>query len=348
MRITAAISILYVTVGVLTLSADQVTLTNGDRVSGVITAVDDKNINLKTDAMGEVKISRSAISSFSSAQRLSFDLAGGRTVVGTVAATDGQESITEPSGNVIAVSTADVQAVRTEREQLRLTHPPLTDFWSGTVDLNLSAAQGNAKTTTLGTGATAQRLTGTDKIGLTFSQLYSTQRTTAPFGATADRISGAARYDHNLGSRMFVFVTNGYDFDRFQALDLRVVLGGGLGVHLYKSKTAFWDVGGGATWNREAFATGLVRKSAEALVYEESSHLLASALELHQLLSVFPDLTRTGEYRISFDGGASIKLTKLLSWNLTLSDRFLSDPLPGKKKNDVLLTTGVGLTFEQK
>jgi hypothetical protein len=34
-----------------------------------------------------------------------------------------------------------------------------------------------------------------------------------------------------------------------------------------------------------------------------------------------------------------------LSWQITLSDRFHSDPLPGLKKNDLLLTTGVRVTF---
>jgi hypothetical protein len=30
---------------------------------------------------------------------------------------------------------------------------------------------------------------------------------------------------------------------------------------------------------------------------------------------------------------------------LTISDRYLSNPLPGKKTNDILLTTGLRLTF---
>jgi hypothetical protein len=34
-----------------------------------------------------------------------------------------------------------------------------------------------------------------------------------------------------------------------------------------------------------------------------------------------------------------------LSWQITLSDRFHSDPLPGLQKNDLLLTTGVRVTF---
>jgi len=40
------------------------------------------------------------------------------------------------------------------------------------------------------------------------------------------------------------------------------------------------------------------------------------------------------------------KLSRWLSWQLSLSDRLNSNPIPGKKKNDVLFTTGLRFTFE--
>ncbi len=61
-------------------------------------------------------------------------------------------------------------------------------------------------------------------------------------------------------------------------------------------------------------------------------------MKLFQRLSAFPNLTNGGQYRGNFDGGASFKLTKALSWNVALTDRYLSNPLPGKNKNDMVLT----------
>ena len=52
-----------------------------------------------------------------------------------------------------------------------------------------------------------------------------------------------------------------------------------------------------------------------------------------------------GSYRYQFDTSAATKLKNWLSWQITFSDRFLSDPLPGLKQNDLLLSTGVRLTF---
>ena len=38
-------------------------------------------------------------------------------------------------------------------------------------------------------------------------------------------------------------------------------------------------------------------------------------------------------------------LTKRLSFNTTLTNRYLSNPLPGLKNNDTLLLVGVGWKF---
>jgi hypothetical protein len=48
---------------------------------------------------------------------------------------------------------------------------------------------------------------------------------------------------------------------------------------------------------------------------------------------------------VNFDLGVATKIKKWLSWTLALSDRYLSDPVPGRKPNDWLYTTGIGIAF---
>jgi hypothetical protein len=48
---------------------------------------------------------------------------------------------------------------------------------------------------------------------------------------------------------------------------------------------------------------------------------------------------------MNFDIGANTRLFRWLTWNLAVSDRFLSNPVPGRQKNDLLYTTGVGISF---
>ena len=39
------------------------------------------------------------------------------------------------------------------------------------------------------------------------------------------------------------------------------------------------------------------------------------------------------------------KLYRAITWNLNFTDLYNSKPVQGKKNNDVLFTTGLGLTF---
>jgi hypothetical protein len=60
---------------------------------------------------------------------------------------------------------------------------------------------------------------------------------------------------------------------------------------------------------------------------------------------MFVNMSDRGQYRMNFDLGANTRLFKWLTWNLGFSDRYLSNPVPGRKSNDILYTTGIGISF---
>ena len=140
-------------------------------------------------------------------------------------------------------------------------------------------------------------------------------------------------------------VFNDYEYDRFQNLDLRFVLGGGLGFHAVKTEKSSLDLLAGFDFNHSKFSTPLTRNSAELYWGDEYNLKLSSSTSLVQSFRMFNNLSDTGTYRVNFDIGASTKISKWLSWNVSLSDRYLSNPAPGRKTNDLLYTTGLGITF---
>lgn len=338
----------------MALQADQVTLKNGDKVTGKIVDSDAKTLTVKSEFMGEVKIDRTAIVGISSDAPLNVTLKDGRKFQGTVAASDSTLRV-EKGGEALASAALDtVTAIRDdaaqkawEREQERLTNPRFGDFWSGFVGFSLASASGNANTTTVATSASATRDAGNYKLALGFNQMYSTQSTTAPFGVTANRLSGTFRIDRNITSRMFLFGNSHFDYDQFLDLDLRSVFGGGLGWHVWKSQKGFWDVSAGGGWNREKFGSGLVRNSGELMFGEESEHRVNARLKLFQKLSLWPNMTDTGEFRFGFNAGAVVPVFKWLEWTAGVSDNYLSNPPAGKLKNDTIFNTGVRVSFDQ-
>ena len=331
----------------LSLLADQVTLKNGDRITGQIVKKDGDKLTVKSELMGEVSIPWSAVTSITSSAPLLVVLPGDRSVTGALSSGEGTLQVATQSGTETA-PLADVAGIRDADEQKqweRLQHPRLLDLWAGYVDLGFSLVRGNAETSTFSTTFNAARATRTDKVTLQFNEIYATALISGKSAATAQAVRGGLDYNRNAGPRLFIDLFNQYEYDKFQDLDLRVVLGGGFGFKAIKPDRTHLELTGGLDYDRAQFSTPLTRNSAEGYFGDDWSYKLSGISSLTQSFRVFPNFTSGGEYRMNFDLGAATRLKKWLSWQVTASDRFLSDPVPGRKKNDILLTTGFRVSF---
>jgi len=94
---------------------------------------------------------------------------------------------------------------------------------------------------------------------------------------------------------------NDYEYDAFQSLDLRFVLGGGLGYSVIKKETTQLDLVGGGAYNHEKFNTPLTRNSGEVYWGNNLMHKFSKSTSLTQSFRMFNNLSNTGEYRINFD-----------------------------------------------
>jgi putative salt-induced outer membrane protein YdiY len=326
-------------------SADKVILKNGDRLTGTIVSSDAKTMLIKTDLAGDVNVHWDDVSSIVSSQPLYLGLKDGQTVAGTVTTSDGTFTVTTTAAGKVEVPKANVTAVRDAAEQKAV------DAWSGILDTGLSLTRGNSATLAFSLSAKAARVTKRDKISVYSTAVYASDNTTPPSRTTAHAIRGGIRADFNVSERWFVFGLADFEYDEFQHLDLRNVLGGGLGYHVIKRKNTTFDLFGGGDYEQEyfsaaaAFPTGLTRKTGEVLAGEELNMKLNDRFALTEKVSLFPNFSDSGQYRFQFDATAATKLKTWLSWQLTFSDRYLSNPLPGLKSNDELLSTGLRVTF---
>jgi putative salt-induced outer membrane protein YdiY len=336
-------------------NADQVTLKNGDRLTGTIVKSDGKTLLLKTDAAGEVTLKWDAVSAIASSGPLNLQLKDGQVVSGNVTTDDGRFEIATSNRGHVAAPREAVVAIRNAEEQTaydRSLHPRLTDFWSALLDTGLSETRGNSALLAFNLSGKAARVTTRDKLSLYATSVYATDNTTPPGRTTANSIQGGARFDYNITPRFFAFALADFAYDEFQHLDLRSVLGGGLGLHVIKTTNTTFDVFAGGDYDREKFSpnpplvlTNVTRNVAEVDVGEELSWKLNSRVSFDERFSAFPNMSDLGQYRFQFDATAATKLKTWLSWQLTVSDRYLSNPLAGLKSNDELLSTGLRLSF---
>lgn len=366
MRLKLLMTMLSLSLFSLAAYADQVTLKNGDRLSGAIVRTDGdaKTLLMKTDLAGDVTIPWDAVTGIVSTQPLHLTLSDGRVIVGIVSTSDGKlEVATANSGTVSAVH-GDVKAIRNDAQQEEadhLLHPGLRDYWSGLFDLGLSVTQGNSSTTSLTIAAKASRIVPQNKLTLYFTQVYGKDSAISPSITTANAIHGGVRDEFSLRPRVYVFAFTDFDEDALQNLDLRNVLGGGLGYRVLKSKNLQFDVFGGGSFDQEYFGSyqtanpapppplvtiaAMSRHDAEIVAGETLSGKVGPRTTFSEQMSIFPNLSSTGNYRVTFDANATTKLKTWLGWQVTFSDRYISDPPFGLKGNDLLLSTGLRLTF---
>jgi putative salt-induced outer membrane protein YdiY len=320
------------------LFADQITLKNGDRISGTITTADNTSINLKTDYAGTLTIKWDAVQTVTSDQSLYFTSKSGQVAVGTVSTTDDKFQVATKDRGTVTVAKEDVKTVRSESEQKAY------GAWGGSLNSGLSLSRGNSDTTNFTLGATSTRITEKDTISAFLNSLYSKDKTSGVSVTTANAIHAGIRFDYNLSDRTFAFVFTDFDRDRFQQLNLRNVIGGGLGYHLIKTSATNFDVSAGATFDQEYFST-LTRKSGEALLGQSLDHKFSGAFSIKERLEFYPNVSDLGQYRIVFDTTAVTKMTKSFSWEVDASDRYITNPVNGLKGNDLLFTTGVRYAF---
>lgn len=345
------------------LFADQITLKNGDHLSGTVVKSDGKTLVLHTDYAGDVTVQFDAITQLTTDKELHVTTADKKTVVGPVSTSDGKIEVATKAGGTVEVPPAKVVLMRNDAEQLaydKSMHPGLLHGWNGGVNVGFSLARGNSEATNLALGINAVHPTENDTTTIYLTSLNTNNQLATP-STVADLITAGIRYDHNLDPRLFGFVAADFMSNALQDLDLRGMYGGGLGVHVIKSDKTMLDVLAGLNYTHETYSNGAVVTPVTVppayVSYGVTNRFLALTLGdqlvvkagkstvVTQKFDFYPNLSDTGEYQGEFDLGTVTKISKWLGWQNQFSDIYVSNPPIGTKKNDLILTTGLNFSF---
>lgn len=347
------------------LFADQVTLKNGDRVTGTVVKSDGKTLVLHTDAAGDVTLKFDAIQEIKTDAELHITLKGGKTAVGPVTTTGDKLEIATKTSGTVEASKADVTLIRNDAEQQayeKSLHPGLMHGWNGGINVGFSVARGNSQTENLALAFNAVHPTLHDKMTLYASSINTTNNLATP-STVASLEQGGFRYDRDVNPKLFVFGAADFMANALQFLDLRQVYSGGFGFHAIKSDSTILDFLGGLNYTHETYSNGKLlipaippnpavfesygktNKFAALTLGEELNQKLGKSTVLTQNLGFFPNLQQTGEYRFTFNLGTVTKIRKWLGWQNQFGDIYVSNPPTGSRNNDVIFTTGLNISF---
>jgi len=339
---------LFAGVPFLSAFADQILLRSGDRLTGTIVRSDEKLLVLKTDFAGEIKVKWPLIEKIASTQPLHLEFKDGSKAAGTVSTEDSEVVVTESAYAHETRPWNTITAMRNSEQEAayqKSMHPGLLEQWKGSINLGFSLTRGNSATRNLNFAFKAARKTRNDKISIYASSIYATNDEPGAIpSTTANAEQGGARYDRDFDGRMFAFGSGDFQSDELQDLNLRTVLGGGLGIHLLQSDSLTLDLLGGANYTRENY-TEFLNIFPGGTVGQELHFKFLSHSELTQSMQFYPDLSDTSQYRFVFRVAEVSKLNSWLGWQTSFSDTYVTNPPAGKQRNDAVLTTGLNVTF---
>ncbi|HZQ94991.1 MAG TPA: DUF481 domain-containing protein [Candidatus Sulfotelmatobacter sp.] len=342
------------------LLADQVTLKNGDRLTGTVVKSDGKTLVLHTDAADDVTLKMDAIEGIKTDAELHVTLKNGKTAVGPVTTTEGKIAVATKSEGTVEAAPGDVSLIRNDAEQAaydKSLHPGLMHGWQGGTNVGFSVARGNSQTENLALAFNAVHPTEHDKITIYESSIYTRNDLASP-GIVANLTTAGIRYDHDLRPKLFVFGAGDFMSNALQYLDLRQVYTGGFGFHAIKNDNTILDFLGGVNYTHETYSNGapipgtgaftsygLTNRFVALTLGEELNKKLGKSTVLTQSVDFYPDIQNTSDYRFTFTLGTVTKISKWFGWQNQFGDIYVSNPPVGAKKNDLLLTTGLNISF---
>jgi putative salt-induced outer membrane protein len=385
-RMTAAAIIVGAILGAPSVAyADHVVLTNGDSLTGTLTAASRTDITIDSELAGPVKLKWSAISRLTSTVPIRATPETGQKIEGVPTVADGRLSIQLGGGETAAV---DFSAVR----DIEVANGPAPGAsWHGALNAGVDVSRGNSETSTISTNATITRLGPKDRLGFFGTFLFSGIGSGTDAVTTARTTRGGLRYDHDLAGPLYGFGFGDAENDPLQLLDLRTVVGGGPGVHVVKTDATQLNFFAGVSYAKDSYTatattppptttttgppvtppgqggtppgqsgihptrggtppsvvrTSLSREVGEFLFGEDLTHQLSDNVNFTEGLTVFPAVADPQDYRVSFDLSLSAQVNGWLHWNLSVADRFLNiPPAGGAVQNDASVSMGLGITF---
>ena len=268
---------IFIWLAILALSAparaDELVLSNGDRVTGAIVELSDNRLSIVSPFLGTVTADWEAIRRIQSEAPLYVEFSDDRLVVGAVVIDDANVSVQTANAGIVEMPRSAIVAIRSQARHDALQaeldpslNPGPADLWSASIDGALSLAAGNAETRNVNLGLLTARTAPNNRTSFYLTSLFSSNSTSGRTLTTANAVRGGGRYELDISDRVFTFGFYDLEFDRFQDLNLRFVLGGGVGLTLVDNARGALQIFGGGSSNREFFTSGVRRKSGETVV----------------------------------------------------------------------------------
>ncbi len=213
--------------------------------------------------------------------------------------------------------------------------------WKGDITLGGNLKSGNEKKVNLSLGAKAVQKIGKERYSGSFLYNYAEQDNEL----TARNIYGSVKYDHFLTEKKYGYISLEMLKDNFKNLNLRAIVGPGLGYQVWEDNLRSFSVEAGLAYFSEDVKIGEDNQWVTARLGSNFSQKLSKVVTISNSLTINPSLKEFKEYKLRSESSLTSTLSE--NWNVKLSKiwQYDSEPSAGIQNTDMTWILGLQYDF---
>lgn len=306
-------------------TADEVWLKNGNHITGKVVRLENNLLVLNTSFAGEISIKWEEIQNLETEEPVKLVLSDDTSAEGLISpGKDGK----------VAVKTEGVEEpITIELAQLKMINPKVEPPVKYKARLNFGASSTSGNTDTQDIYGDGEAVARTEKNRFTIGGLYKRSETDSL--KTADRLYGYGKYDRFISKKLYAYGNISGEQDEFKDLDLRTVLGAGLGYQFLETERTNLSFEAGPSYVKEDFIVAQDDDYASGRWAVKFDHFLwPKALQFFHDHEGLVSLEDTEKIIILSRTGLRVPLYKNLNTTFQVNWDWDNKPSPGKERED--------------
>ncbi|MHB1245623.1 MAG: DUF481 domain-containing protein [Sulfuriferula sp.] len=321
--------------------ADQITLSNGDHISGKILRMEAGKLTLKTTwSMPEkiITVSWSAVKQI--------ELSKPAHVVLQTGEFDG--TVESDSQGKMQIATGSTKGEQLRRDDIVAINPvkpvdPDAFKYSGRLDAGLGFVRGNTETSNYYFGG---QMKVENHLNRTVIKGDLRHETGANSVVTTDRSRLSGKYDRFRSKRMYLYAQGILEQDRLANINLRTTLGAGSGYQVYRGENLNLGLESGLSLIHTNFKNAPdVNEPALRLGVEYDQYFWNRALKVENSSEVFLPLTSYADTLLRSKTAFLVPVGESITTGLAFTVNWDRQPAAGKKPLDTSLQATLGYGF---
>lgn len=318
----------------LNLFADQVYLTNGDRITGKIVKMEGGKLTIKSELIDKVKIDFENIDSFATDEPIEIHFSTEEQI---------KEKIEKSESGKIFVELFDNNEKKIYQlsEITRIGSLPDPVKWTTNLSTSISGSEGNSENFNFNFGTFVKRRSQKDRT--TFGGEYIFERDGNE--TTEDEWYADLQYDRFMSDKFFWFTSARLEQDDLSDLDYRFIFSPGVGYQWVERDDLNFSTEAGLAYLHESFSGSESNNEITLRLGYHFDKLLFSNLKFFHDLKLFPAISDLTDLYLVTSAGVRTQITENFFSEAKVSVEHDTTPANDAEETDLNYLIGFGVNF---